>query len=91
MKRLLAACMITVLTACASTPTVGINRPFPKAPNDLKQTCPDLKQIDAKVDKLSDVLNTVTDNYNQYYECKLKTDEWIEWYTNQSKIWGNLK
>ena len=81
-----------VLSGCATDPAgVVVRMQFPKAPADLLQTCPDLKKIDAKADKLSTALSTVVDNYSQYYECKAKDDAWIEWYQSQAKIYNGVK
>jgi len=53
--------------------------------------CPDLAQVDTSTSKLSDVLETVTDNYSDYYECKDKVDTWVDWYTKQKQIFDNIK
>jgi hypothetical protein len=48
-------------------------------------TCPDLKKLETGA-KLSDIANTVTMNYSTYYECVVKTEAWIEWYSIQKNI-----
>ena len=77
-----------LLTGCATTVPVTVK--FPEAPKELLQTCPDLKSLDPEVKKLSDVLNTVVDNYSQYYDCKSNIDDWIEWYNTQKKIFDKV-
>jgi hypothetical protein len=41
--------------------------------------------------KLSDLLETVSNNYSSYYECKTKHDSWIEWYNDNKKIYESVK
>jgi hypothetical protein len=87
--RYLIILVLLSLTAC-STP-VPIVPKFPNIPDDLKQTCPNLKTVDEATTKLSDIIETVTDNYHQYYDCKGKIDDWIEWYNTQKSIQDKLK
>jgi alpha-L-arabinofuranosidase len=81
---------IALLLAGCST-TVPVVAKFPDAPNELKQTCPDLNKVDIEDHKLSSVLKTVTKNYEQYKECKIKVDSWNEWYVEQKKLFENVK
>jgi len=76
-----------LLTACI-TPDA---RKFPDIPPELKQACPDLQEIDPKTTKLSVVVDTVTTNYKEYHECRVKVDAWIEWYNGQKKIFESVK
>jgi len=88
MKRLLILLTILTLTACTSVP---VARHFPEVPSELLVACPDLKTIDTATDKLSDVVIVVTTNYNQYHECKIKTETWIDWYKSQKGIFDSVK
>ena len=56
---------------------------YAPVPCPLKEGLEKLKE-DAK---LSDITKTVTMNYTTYYECAVKTDAWIEWYTEQKTIY----
>ena len=87
MRTLLLVSMI-VLSGCSTTVPVTVK--FPEAPKELMSTCPDLKQT-PPTSKLSDVLQVVTDNYSQYYECRVKLDSWIEWYKTQRTLFEELK
>lgn len=89
MKRLILICAL-LLSACASNSPHG-NMPWPDTPDDLKVTCPDLKQVDPNTTKLSDALNVITSNYTDYYSCKAKVNNWIEWYNSQQKIFNSIK
>jgi hypothetical protein len=86
MKRLIPLIFIAVLAGCNEQATTNVRMAFPKVPADLMTACPDLQTVDPNTEKLSDVLNVVTANYSQYYECKVKVDAWIEWYNTQKSI-----
>ena len=70
--------------------TAPVKRNFPEVPQELMETCPDLKTV-PDTEKLSDVLKVVTDNYAQYQECRIKVDTWIEWYKTQKSIFDSVK
>jgi len=78
---------VLLLTACIGVP---VERKFPEVPVELQQACPDLKQVNPTT-KLSDVVDIVVTNYGQYKECQVKVDSWIDWYTNQKKIFESVK
>ena len=91
MKKILALLVVSILTGCAST-SVPIVPKFPEAPADLLTTCSDLTQLDpAQTKELSQVLTGVTENYAQYYNCKVKVDDWIEWYNSQKDVFNKIK
>jgi len=87
MRTLLLVSLIS-LSGCSTTVPVTVK--FPEAPKELMSTCSDLKQTETTT-KLSDVLQVVTDNYSQYYECRVKLDSWIEWYKTQRKLFEEIK
>lgn len=92
MKRLMLAFTILALTGCASSglgPRATMT--WPDTPPDLKTACPDLAQVDTNTTKLSDALNVITANYSQYYLCKDKVDNWLDWYQTQQKIYNSVK
>jgi hypothetical protein len=80
---------LVVATGC-STP-VPIVPPFPDVPASIKKACPDLKKVDESTTKLSDIVGVVADNYSQYYDCKSRVDDWIEWYDTQKGIFDKIK
>jgi len=86
MKKIIPLLILISLVGCATGPKTNVVMTFPTAPQDLTTTCPDLATVDPNTEKLSDVLNVVTANYSQYYECKVKVDAWIEWYNTQKSI-----
>jgi hypothetical protein len=86
MKSLLAILLMITLTGCVAP----VKREFPKVPDQLMKPCPELIDV-PNTRKLSEVLTVVTKNYGQYNECGIKVDSWIEWYTQQKKIFDSVK
>ena len=78
-----------LLAGCMSTAPVVPK--WPDVPAEMLIACPDLKTVDGTNTELSKVLETVADNYKEYYTCKDKTEDWIFWYNEQKKNWQKLK
>lgn len=76
------------LAACTNVP---IKQKFPEAIPELREKCPDLKQIEGDKVAITDLLKSVITNYNMYYECSLKNDGWNKWYNEQRKIYESVK
>jgi hypothetical protein len=74
-----------MLSGCLSD-AVPVKQVWPTVPKELLEACPNLKQVDPNVDKLSNIIEVVSDNYAQFYDCKAKVDDWIVWYNGQQKI-----
>ena len=89
MKRLILLLPIVLLTGCLATAPVVPK--WPEVPKELLESCPDLKTLEPDNTKLSTIIETVTDNYQQYYNCKDSVDSWIMWYKGQQDIWKTLK
>ena len=89
MKRLVLLLPIVLLTGCLATAPVVPK--WPEVPKELLESCPDLKTLAPDNTKLSTIIETVTDNYQQYYNCKDNVDSWIMWYKGQQDIWKTLK
>ncbi len=75
-----------LLTGCLFKDPVPVKQVWPDILKELLEACPDLKQVDPDKNKLSDIINVVSDNYATYYDCKAKVDDWIVWYNGQKKI-----
>jgi hypothetical protein len=89
MKKLAIILPLIVLAGC-STPVPVVPK-WPDVPSELLAACPDLKTIDPTNDKISVLIENVTDNYKEYYQCGDKVNSWILWYTQQQKLWKTLK
>jgi len=66
--------ILTVMLAGCSTP-VPVTVKFPDAPREMLIACPDLTTVDTSTTKLSDILETVTGNYQKYYDCRSQVDD----------------
>lgn len=81
--KILILASILMLTGCFST--APVKRNFPEVPQELMDSCPDLKMT-SPTTKLSDTVKVVAQNYSQYHECRAKVDAWNEWYKTQKQI-----
>jgi len=88
-NRLALCTIILFLSGCATTVPVVMS--FPKAPDDLMTSCPDLEKIPPNTTKISQVISVVSDNYSQYHECRSKVEDWIDWYNQQQKIYSGFE
>jgi len=88
MKLLIALLLLISLTGCSTT--VPVVAKFPEVPKVLLTKCPNLQELSTDA-KLSDVAKTITINYSSYYECAVKMDAWIEWYSVQKIIYEGIK
>ena len=77
--------MIVILLAGCAT-AVPVTARFPAAPGETyQQACPDLQKLKDQP-QLSEVSRTININYSTYYECAVKLDAWIQWYSAQKLI-----
>lgn len=84
--RLLILTSTVLLSGClASAPKF----PAP-ASEEVMQACPQLKLAKTDSDKLTDLMDTIADNYKEYYECKDKLDTWIKWYKKQKENYDKV-
>jgi len=79
--------LLFVLAMCSGCATVvPVTARFPSAPGETyQQACPDLQKLKDQP-LLSDVSRTININYSTYYECAVKLDTWIQWYSAQRTI-----
>jgi len=71
-----------LLTGCLTTAPK-----FPNIPEELKASCPELKEATKETQELSKLLDVVVVNYSTYYECRVKVDAWLEWHRTQKEIY----
>lgn len=78
-----------LLSGC--TTVVPVTQKWPEPPGlQATKSCAKLQQLDPQP-QLSDVAKTVTSNYDEYWNCAIKLDAWIEWYQKQELIHKGLK
>jgi hypothetical protein len=82
--------IILAFLATGCSTTVPVTAKFPEVPERLLEKCPQLKKLEEEA-KLSDITKRVTVNYTTYYECAVKNDAWIEWYSIQKHIFESVK
>ena len=76
--------IVMALSGCSTV--VPVTARFPAAPGKIYQrACPDLQKLKDQP-QLSEVSQTININYSTYYECAVKLDTWIRWYTEQQII-----
>lgn len=63
---------------------------FPDAPKLATESCIKLDIVNSDV-KLSELIETVNQNYTKYHICSAKVETWIEWYEKQRKIYEEIK
>ena len=76
--------IVIALSACATVVPVTVRFPAPPGQTYL-QACPDLQKLKDQP-QLSEISQTININYSTYYECAVKLDTWIRWYTEQQTI-----
>lgn len=77
-----------MMVGCKSVP---VSPKWPAVPQDLKESCANLKLVPQDTTKLSVVVETVVDNYALFHECSIKVEGWTEWYEEQRTIYQELK
>jgi len=80
--------LILLLSGCSTV--VPVAQKFPQAPEILQQPCKPLKPAEANI-SLSQLTKTVVENYTEYHQCSGLADAWREWYTQQKKLFEELK
>lgn len=85
--RYLALLLSLTLVGCSTAPVI---MKFPEAPDALMEKCEDLDKI-PQTKQLSVTAETVIKNYSKYHNCKLKVDEWQNWYKSNKKIFESVK
>ena len=76
--------IMVMCAGCATSVPVAVRFPAPPGQSYM-QACPNLKKLQ-DAPQLSDVSRTINTNYSTYYECAVKLDTWIRWYTEQQTI-----
>ena len=55
------------------------------------QQCEPLDKVPAETKQLSVTAETVIKNYGKYHVCRIKVEEWQEWYRANKKIYESVK
>jgi starvation-inducible outer membrane lipoprotein len=87
MKMLLLTTVL-ILSGCSTAPVV---MKFPEVPEALMQQCEPLDKVPADTKQLSTTAEVVIKNYGKYHVCRIKVEEWQEWYKSNKKIYETVK
>jgi len=77
-----------LLTGCVTAPVVV---KFPEVPEALMQKCEELEKVPANTKQLSTTAEVVVRTYGKYHVCRIKVEEWQEWYNANKKIYESIK
>ena len=86
MKMLLLTTVL-ILSGCSTAPVV---MKFPEVPEALMQQCEPLDKVPADTKQLSTTAEVVIKNYGKYHVCRIKVEEWQEWYKSNKKIYETV-
>ena len=75
-----------LLSGCLTTAPVAPEFPRLPSPTAMNIACPELKPLKADP-TISDIATTLNLNYHTYYECAVKVESWITWYTEQKALY----
>lgn len=76
------------LTGCSLfQKPVPVAPKWPDAVPELREKCPDLNTIEGDKVAITELLKAVVRNYQLYYECGIKNDNWNKWYDEQKKLY----
>ena len=81
---------ISLMVAGCST-VLPAKPKFPAALPELTEACPSLEKINADQVAITELLETVTRNYDLYYKCSLKNEGWNRWYKEQKENYEKTK
>jgi uncharacterized protein YcfL len=96
MKTLTVILCSILLVGCATTAPVVERPKFPEPPSVLMQSPNSLSFITTQTAengevKLSNVLNVIIENYQQYAETALQLQSLQDWIKQQQELWNNNK
>jgi hypothetical protein len=91
MRLLLITLVAAVIAGCGFNKPILMMPEFPTPIKELTEKCNELKLIDGDQVAITDMLKTIVHNYTLYHQCSLKVDGWNEWYTEQKKIYDELR
>ena len=80
--------VILLLSGCSTT--VPVAQKFPPISEVLQQPCKPLKEVLSNT-TLSQLTSTIVENYTEYHQCSNIVDGWQSWYTQQKKLFEELK
>ena len=77
------------LVGCSTS--VPVKMKFPEVPQALMEKCEDLEKLPVDTKQLSKTAESVIKNYSRYHQCRIKVEEWQEWYNANKKLYDDIK
>lgn len=85
--KLLILLISVLLSGC-----VTLGKPnFPKPQESLMEKCQELTKLNGEHVTISQLMESVVNNYVLYYQCANKVDGWQKWYVEQKKNYEDKK
>ena len=78
--------LISIVLGGCTAKVHTVPQKFPEVPKELLEPCKKLTLADEKNPKLSNLLETIVENYQNYEECSIKHDLFVDWYNKQKEI-----
>lgn len=88
LSKILILLCIFMISGCVTRTVYVNNKKFPDIPEEIIIPCDSLELADEKNPKLSNLLETILENYKKYSECSLKVDFFNEWYNEQRELYN---
>lgn len=88
MKYLALVCSLFLVGCSTSVP---VKMKFPEVPEALMTKCEDLEKLPSDTKQLSKTAESVIKNYSKYHQCRIKVEEWQEWYNANKKLYDDIK
>lgn len=84
------AVFLSLLILAGCTTAVPVKRTFPEAPPVLLEPVPELRTVDPRNARLSNVVEVSIDNMSRYHQLAEKYRAWQEWYNTQRRIFNEV-
>ena len=81
--------LVVLLTGCSTA--VPVKMKFPDVPEALMSKCDELEKLPKDTKQLSVTAESVVKNYSKYHQCRIKVEEWQEWYKANKKLYDDIK
>jgi len=89
MKSITILILSFLITGCQ---TIKFWPDFPPAEESLMQQCKDLGQLPVEgTVTITQLMESVVNNYTLYYQCANKSESWQKWYEKQKKAYDEAK
>lgn len=64
---------------------------WPEATPELMEKCKELQQMSGDSITITQMMQSVVNNYTMYYQCSNKVEGWQQWYEDKKKAYESIK